>query len=555
MTAVGVASYRISEAFAARAGEVLGSELEMLDISSLRRLAPMKLLRTLRRHRGKPFALLLEDESSAALLPILILIAVGAGASKVTVVRADGTTTSVRKRDAVWATLALGLATLSARRAARRADSETAALSDGPRQKRLMPDASRVLYINANLWFGLKAGGSVGHVAGVVNALLHSGLDVDVAAVAPQPLVRSCAGFIGLRPPRSFGLPPELNQYRFSQSAAAQLGHRDRSSYGFIYQRLSLGNYTGAHLANKWGLPLVLEYNGSEVWAARHWGRPLANEPLARAAEDASLRQADVVVTVSNVLGEELAERGVDPARTVVYPNGVDPHLFDPTQVTAQAAATREALGIASTAIVVTFLGTFGKWHGTDVLARAIHGLATAEHTWLARNDVHFLLVGDGLQMPLVREIVGDSADGRVHLTGLVPQAEAPRFLGASDLVVSPHVANEDGSPFFGSPTKLFEYMAMGLPIVASGLDQIGDVLQPSVRVSELLNVDEPGAAVALLTTPGSERELAEGIRHLVARPDWRTTLGANARRLAIERHTWDAHVAAILGRLDEVCR
>jgi len=551
---VGVASYRISEAFAARAREALGSELETLDVSSLRRLAPVALIRALRSHRGRPFALLLEDESSAALLPILILIAVGAGASRIAVVRGDGTTTAVRKRDAVGATLALGLATIAARRAARKADSETAVLSSEPRGSRRLAGVPRVLYVNANLWFGLKAGGSVGHVAGVVNALLRDGLDVDVAAVAPQPLVRAQAGFIGLHPPRSFGLPPELNQYRFSQSVAEQLGHRDRSSYRFIYQRLSLGNYTGAHLARRWGIPFVLEYNGSEVWVARHWGRPLANEPLARAAELASLRQADVVVTVSDALGDELAERGVDPARTVVYPNGVDPELFDPDRVAGESEAVRALLAIPPTATVVAFVGTFGKWHGTDVLARAIHMLATEHVEWLERHDVHFVLVGDGLQMPLVRTIIDDAGAGRVHLTGLVPQAEAPRYLGAADIVVSPHVANEDGSRFFGSPTKLFEYMAMGLPIVASALDQIGDVLQPSVRVPELPEADIPGEAVALLTAPGSEQELIAGIRQLVDRPDWRVTLGANARKLAISRHTWDAHVAAILERLERVC-
>jgi len=254
------------------------------------------------------------------------------------------------------------------------------------------------------------------------------------------------------------------------------------------------------------------------------------------------------------VLGDELAERGVDPARTVVYPNGVDPDLFDPDRVAGDSAAVRAQLGIAPTATVVAFLGTFGKWHGTDVLARGIHTLATEHGEWLERNDVHFVLVGDGLQMPLVSAILGDAGAGRVHLTGLVPQAEAPRYLGAADIVVSPHVANQDGSRFFGSPTKLFEYMAMGLPIVASALDQIGDVLQPSVRVSELPDSGAPGEAVALLTTPGSEQELIDGIRHLVDRPDWRASLGANARRLAIGRHTWDAHVAAILERLEQVC-
>ncbi len=528
--------------------------MQTLDLSSLRRLAPLTLLRTLRAHQGKQFALLLEDESSTALLPILIVLAVAAGASTITAFHADGTTTPVRRRGAVRATLALGLATLTVRLAARQAASETAALSAAPRAPRRMSDADSVLYINANLWFGLKAGGSVGHVAGVVNALLHRGLTVDVAAVAPQPLVDSRAGFIRLPPPRSFGLPPELNQYRFSQSTAGQLRHLDHSRYRFIYQRLSLGNYAGAVLATKWGLPLVLEYNGSEVWVARHWGRPLSKESLAEAAEAAMLHQADIIVTVSRVLGDDLVARGIDPARIVVHPNGVDPAMFDPSRFLTGASGVRRKLGISSTAIVITFLGTFGKWHGTEVLASAISGLATTDSGWLEANDIHFLIVGDGLQMPLVRSIIGHSASGRVHFTGLVPQADAPSFLAASTIVVSPHVPNEDGSPFFGSPTKLFEYMAMALPIVASELDQIRDVLQPSIRVAEVASDGlDPATEVAVLAAPGSEQELAAGIRFLVERPDWRQVIGANARRLALERYTWDAHVAAVVARLEEV--
>ncbi|MGH3072961.1 MAG: glycosyltransferase family 4 protein [Gaiellaceae bacterium] len=553
---VGLASYRVSDSFARLAVDALGGELETLDVASLRRLPARQLLRTLRSHRGRPFALLFEDEASTALIPVLTVLAVVAGADTITVVRDDGTTTRVRKRSAIGSALAVALVTLSARRAARRAAAETAELCTAPRDVRRLPESNRVLYVNANLWFGLKAGGSVGHVAGVVNALLDEGMEVDVAAVGPQPLVRERARFVRLDPPHAFGLPPELNQYRFSQSAEAQLRpDTTRGRYRFVYQRLSLGNYTGARIAHASGLPLVLEYNGSEVWVARHWGRPLADEALARAAEDASLRQADVVVTVSDVLGDELAARGVDPARVVVHPNGVDPAMFDPRALSDEGARAREELGIPPDAIVVTFLGTFGKWHGTDVLARAIGGLVSSDAAWVDQRDVHFLLVGDGLQMPYVREVLGGRGSGRVHLTGLVPQSRAPRYLAASDVVVSPHVPNEDGSPFFGSPTKLFEYMAMGLPIVASELDQIGEVLQPSLRVAELAaDAPVPDDAVALLATPRSEQELADGIRRLVDRPQWRSVLGENARRLALERYTWDAHVTAILARLDELC-
>ena len=96
-------------------------------------------------------------------------------------------------------------------------------------------------------------------------------------------------------------------------------------------------------------------------------------------------------------------------------------------------------------------------------------------------GKVRLLLIGDGGKMPLVRDILQRSgAIGRAVLTGTVPQSDTPGYLATADIFASPHVPNPDGSPFFGSPTKLFEYMAMGRAIIASDLDQIGEVLAVS---------------------------------------------------------------------------
>jgi glycosyltransferase involved in cell wall biosynthesis len=90
-----------------------------------------------------------------------------------------------------------------------------------------------------------------------------------------------------------------------------------------------------------------------------------------------------------------------------------------------------------------------------------------------------------------------------------------------------------DGSQFFGSPTKLFEYMAMGKGIVASRLGQIGDVL-----------VDEE---TALLVEPGDAGELAAAIVRFAQSQEMRQRFGANARQAAIEKHTWRHNAQRVL--------
>ncbi len=103
------------------------------------------------------------------------------------------------------------------------------------------------------------------------------------------------------------------------------------------------------------------------------------------------------------------------------------------------------------------------------------------------------MLVGDGLKMPEVRRLVGPPEIARfVTLTGLVAQSEAPRYLACADLLLSPTCRTRTAPDFFGSPTKLFEYMAMEKPIVASALGQIEDVI--AGRGATRLGALPPGA-------------------------------------------------------------
>jgi glycosyltransferase involved in cell wall biosynthesis len=241
------------------------------------------------------------------------------------------------------------------------------------------------------------------------------------------------------------------------------------------------------------------------------------------------------------------------------YPNGIDPCVFDPARFKEEdRRRARAALGVPQDAQLLTFVGTFGTWHGTDVLAAAIRRLLDTDRGWLESRKVHFLYVGDGALAPKVRAILGSDLGGPVvTLAGLRPQAETPGTLAASDILLSPHVPNPDGTPFFGSPTKLFEYMAMAKPILASELDQIGWVLKGWRPGETPPAKGEPGRSrAALFVEPGSVDALAAGIRQAVELPGAeREALGAEARRLVTQSFTWDRNVAAVLERLGDAAR
>jgi glycosyltransferase involved in cell wall biosynthesis len=297
-----------------------------------------------------------------------------------------------------------------------------------------------------------------------------------------------------------------------------------------------LNNYLGLKLAKRFGVPFVLEYNGSEIWMSRHWGKPLKYETLTERIELLNLRAADVVVVVSQAMSRELCTRGIDSDKILVNPNGVDPDRYSPdidgTRIRAQYHLNGKT--------VLGFIGTFGKWHGAEVLAEAFGRLLRQFPSY--RERVRLLMVGDGIMMPQVKEHLQRSgASEAATLAGLVPQELGPAYLAASDILVSSHVPNPDGTPFFGSPTKLFEYMAMGKGIVASDLDQIGEVLKHD--------------RTAWMAKPGDAQSLMFGLKALIDDQPRRERLGRAARQEVVSRYTWKEHTRKIIEKLKEHCR
>ena len=192
----------------------------------------------------------------------------------------------------------------------------------------------------------------------------------------------------------------------------------------------------------------------------RHWDHVSRLDLLER-YERLNLAAAARIFVVSDVERKNLERVGIPSEKIIINPNGVDTDLFLPG---GEGAGVRSSLGITDEEILVGFVGTFGPWHGVLALAEAINLIPS-------ESPIRFLLVGSGsLQDEMKRMLNAEENTGRVIFTGAVGHDNVPALLDACDVLVSPHVPLAEGADFFGSPTKLFEYMAMGKGIVASRL-------------------------------------------------------------------------------------
>jgi glycosyltransferase involved in cell wall biosynthesis len=303
-----------------------------------------------------------------------------------------------------------------------------------------------------------------------------------------------------------------------------------------LYHRHGRFVIAGALLARKLKSPLILEYNGSEVWVAKNWD-PSRFKVWLRLCEEYSIRSATLIVVVSEPLKRELMNRGITEERIVVTPNGVDAALFQPAR---EAGGVREALGFSPDDVVAAFVGSFSYWHGIPVLQDAADRLLAKGEEDARLRKLRFLLVGDGLLKGDATTYLQRWIDcGKVVFTGSVPHVEVPAYLDVADILLSPHIPFADGSEFFGSPTKLFEYMAMQKAIVASNLGQIGQVLSHE--------------RTGWLVKPGSVDELVEAIAYLAVNPLLRERLGREARAAAQASHSWKRNAEIVIRALQTI--
>ncbi len=416
-------------------------------------------------------------------------------------------------------------------------------------------------YVKTNLWLGVQAGGAMSHTIGVVRSIVEKGIFVRFLSADDHRFhFDSNVAFDQCNAKKAYSVPRELNHFIYHYQFLNEAMEHLKDFRGVIYQRSSIGNFCGVELSRRLKLPLVVEYNGSEGWMSRNWGTPFVFSGTIDAIEKASLSHAHLIVTVSTQLSDELVAQGIDAKRIAVHPNGVDPAIFNPENLPALGAKSiRDRYQIPMDAMVVTFVGTFGPWHGAGELAKAaMECFSRREETLDGGADIFFIFIGDGVKKTEVSNLAQNHVrQGQIILTGLISPKQVPEFLNASDVLVSPTIINPDKSSFFGSPTKLFEYLASGRPVIASDLGQISEIMALAPSCADLRNLDvlaEPGnGVVGIRVEPEDVSQLVEAIEFCANNPDWRRKVGVRARELVVRQYTWRHHVDHIFGCLGQV--
>lgn len=394
------------------------------------------------------------------------------------------------------------------------------------------------IYLRTNLWFGAKVGGSFSHTSGIINALSAEFGGVEFVTTDEVPCLSEDVVPKEIDLARVEGWADGAALHFVAQrglfaEAVRLTGESNRPA--FVYQRASLGDVSGLMLARHLRRPFVLEYNGPETWVARHWGEGIPYAESFERIETELLQRADLVVAVSQPLVEDAVNRGAAPDRVLLCPNATDPERFHPD---LDGESTRSCLGVSGRKTAL-LMSSFGPWHGVEVAIEAYAlMLQRAPHL---RACTSLILAGSGERESQARQLSGNLGiqPPNVVFTSMVPYEQAPKMLAAGDVLLSPQIRNPDGTRFFGSPTKIFEYLAMGRTIIASDLDQIGEVINHEVN--------------GLLVPPSDIGALAEALRRVFDDPAAHTELGRRARMDAVAIHSWRERVQRISNRLVQI--
>ena len=284
-----------------------------------------------------------------------------------------------------------------------------------------------------------------------------------------------------------------------------------------------LDGMAALRVGKRLGIPVIYEIRAFWEDAAVGNGTGRENSAkyfLTRQLETHAVKSADAVAVICEGLRGDLIARGIDPAKIIVSPNGVDLELFgDPPP---RDAALAERLGLAPDDAVIGFIGSFYDYEGIDDLIASMPALVAAQ------PRAQLLLVGGGpMEAALKAQAAASPVASHVHFVGRVPHSQVELYYSLIDILAYPR--KKMRLTDLVTPLKPLEAMAQGKLVAASDVGGHRELIEHGVT-GTLFSPDDPAAIAAALAAL------------LASRDGWDAQ--RRTARLFVEKHrNWSSNI------------
>jgi glycosyltransferase involved in cell wall biosynthesis len=315
----------------------------------------------------------------------------------------------------------------------------------------------------------------------------------------------------------------------FDSFRMAEASRLNLKGFDLIHERFNLLALGGALASKKLGLPFILEVNADLLEQRKFKGTPEKGlrRLFALWATRLCFKTATKIICISSDLRDHLHRQwSVDAHKLAVLPCAADVDAFGPHH---QGENIRRGLGLTNEPVIM-WVGGFYPWHDLDLLLESFAQVVKK------RPTTRLVLVGEGQTRPIVaQKVLRNGLEQAVIMTGAISHTSVPEMISIAEVAVVPAAPVPASRGGTGTPLKLFEYMAAGKAIVATGLNQAAEVIRNGHN--------------GLLVEAGNVEAFSNAMLDLLDDSAKRGRLGQNARQHAVEEYSWERYTR----RLEEI--
>ena len=322
-----------------------------------------------------------------------------------------------------------------------------------------------------------------------------------------------------------------MYNYLSASKLINELVRKDEFKFDIVVAHDWLSIIAGIAIKRELNLPLVFHVHSTEK------GRTLGNgSEVISNLELRGGKTADMVVTVSSAMKEELRKLGFPEEKIRVCYNGVDPEKYDPKKISREEIARiRQRYGLKEDDLMIFFIGRLVWVKGVDKLVMAM------PHILNEVPNAKLVIVGVGDMRGYLEKLaenlkIEDNVKFRFEF---IPEEERIAHYAACDVAVFPSLYEP-----FGIVT--LEAMSMEKPVVvgARGVSGMREIVVPS-------GPEQCGFHV----NPYDPKDIAWGITNSIKDPAVKERLGKNGRKRVLENFTWDIVAKRTIELYEELVR